>query len=178
MRFALLLVLFTTMVRAQTAPPQPLFEAGVNYTYNTIATSDSSDSNQSGASLHAEYFFQRSAAAWGGRSELGINGEFGGSGNTSGRLYTYLFGPRWGVEWRHLNLYGGVAAGGAHVFASNSFAVATTSGLNLLLGQHFVLRLIQVDELGFEVPDPATGRSHWRGDMRLSGGIAFRLHRH
>jgi hypothetical protein len=35
--------------------------------------------------------------------------------------------------------------------------------------------LLQADFLSAEVPDVASGTSHWHPDMRISGGIGFRI---
>lgn len=174
---------------AQPAGPSPRFEAGVNYAYNNVSTSSAAQSNQNGAALFGEYFFKAARPQWGGRSELGISAEFAGSGSGSGSLYTYLFGPRWGLAWRHVRWYGGITAGGARVpvngvdlpgspqsFTRDSPAVSFAQvGVELLLGERFVVKLIQADDLAFEAPDPATGRMHWQGGLRASGGVAFRF---
>lgn len=173
---------------AQPEPP-PRFEIGVNYAYNNVTTSETAWSNQSGASIYGEYIFQQTHRNWGGRSELGVTAEFAGSGSGSGSLYTDLFGPRWGTEWRHVYFYGGIAAGGARArvngvdqsgtplsYTRGAPAVSFAQvGVELLFGAHYVVKLLQADDLAFEVPDPATGRSHWRGGLRASAGIAFRF---
>jgi hypothetical protein len=189
--FGLALGVCALAAKAQPAQPEapPKFEIGVNYAYNNVTVSDTAGSNQNGAAIYGEYFFKKTFPEWDGRNELGISAEFAGSGSGSGSLYTYLFGPRWSNEWRHLRLYGGITAGGARVrvngvdqsgapvsFERNTPAVDFAQvGVELLFGSHYVVRLLQADDLSFEVPDPATGRSHWQGGLRASAGIAFRF---
>lgn len=172
-----------------------LFQAGVNYAYNSLLTSHSgagAESNQNGASICGQYFFRDGRGAWGGRRMFSVIGEFAGSGSGSGSLYTYQFGPRWGIEWRHVLFYGQfVTVGGSHVringvnsagipvvYSRNSFAYGFgTAGIEVILGSHYALRLLQIDNIEQEVPDPSTGKSHWQLAQRLSGGIAFRVGR-
>jgi len=45
----------------------------------------------------------------------------------------------------------------------------------VILGRHYALRLLQIDNIEQEVPDPSTGKSHWQPAQRFSGGIAFRF---
>ncbi len=172
----------------QPAPIQPIWEAGASYAYNSVLMSGTS-SNQSGGSVYGEYFLKGTRREWGGQSRWGVAGEFSGSGSNSGGLFTYLFGPRWGVEWRHVYFYGGVSLGGDRVrvsreggsgtaapFIRNGFATSfATTGVDLLFGSHFVVKLLQADDLAFEVPDFMSGQSHWRGGLRASGGFAVRF---
>lgn len=187
--FGLWLYVCAFTVWAQGAqPPGPAFEAGVAYTYNDVTTSDSAQSIQSGASAYALYFFRRSPRRWDGYSKLGIAAEFGGSGSGSGSLFTYTFGPRWGIEWRHVFFYTGSEIGGARIrvngigpdgapvsFIRNTVADSfALTGVELLFGR-WVVRLLQADDLEFQAPDPYTGKMHWQGGIRASAGIAFRF---
>ncbi len=167
-----------------------MFQAGLNYAYNAFAAGPA-QANQSGASISGEYFFKWVRPRWGGRDEWGISAEFAGSASGRASLYTYLFGPRWGNEWRHIRWYGGIAAGGARVsvngvdqagapvsFTRDTPAVSFAQvGVELLFGTRYVVKLLQADDLAFQVPDPATGQPHWRGGLRASGGFAFRFGR-
>ncbi len=67
--------------------PAPLGEIGVEYSYNSVSTSDNGESNQNGGSAYGHYFFPRTGGS------AGIVAEFGGSGSNSGNLYTFLAGP-------------------------------------------------------------------------------------
>lgn len=191
-------VLYLTMVSlltlpvaamAQASAAMPVAEVGFEYAYNSLLTSASGESNQSGASVYGQYFFKRREGPH-GRSMLGIIADFSGSGSNSGSLYTYMFGPRFNVEWRksHLVLHGEYEIGGAHIrvngenlagsdvsAARNSFAWGTANGLDLVVARRYVVTLLQGEFLTAEVPDVASGGSHWRGDMRISAGIGFRL---
>jgi len=169
----------------------PVAEMSFQYAYNSLTTSASGESNQSGGSVYGQYFFKGNGTRWHGRSIFGIVANFSGSASNSGSLYTYLFGPRFSLEWRksHLNWHGEYKLGGAHVrvngensagseisVARNSFAwCAAGSGLDLVLAKHYVVTLLQADFLNAEVPDLVAGTSHWRADMRISGGVGFRL---
>ncbi len=128
---------------------------------------------------------------WGGQDYSGITAEFAGTGNASARLYTYQVGWRLGTEWRHFDLYTSLMVGGARVvtwglsnagvpvsLVRNSFASSiTTTGLDLLLGQHYAVKLIEIDFPIVMVPYPSTGHGSWIGDDRASAGIAYRFGR-
>ncbi len=161
-------------------------EVGVHYAYNSL-----SQSNENGAYLYGEYFLKRSFPHLNGENMLSLIGDFGGSGSGSGSLYTYLFGVRFNSEWRkpHLILHAEYKVGGAHVrvdganaagaivsFRRNSIAVGIVGvGLDLRVGRHCVITLLQSDFPAMEVPDIPSGVSHWSGDLRVSGGIGFRF---
>jgi hypothetical protein len=163
-------------------------EVGFHYAYHSVAVS-----NENGAAVYGEYFLKRNSPHLHGRSTVGVIGEFDGSGSGSGSLYTYLFGVRLNTEWRksHLVLHADYKAGGAHVrvngvtamgssasFVRNSFAWDIAGvGLDLRIGHHFVVTLLQTDFPAMEVPASVSGVASWQGDMRISGGIGFRFDR-
>jgi len=163
-------------------------EAGFHYAYNSVA-----ESNENGASMYGAYFFKSSSTHLQGRSRFGPIGEFSGSGSGSGSLYTYLFGIRLNTEWQksHLVLHADYKAGGARVrvngvtatgsnalFVRNSFSWDISGvGLDLRIGHHYVVTLLQADFPAMEVPAFVSGSSAWKGDMRLSGGIGHRFDR-
>jgi hypothetical protein len=173
-------VLFLAPVAA-IAQALPAAEVGFHYAYNSVGVS-----NENGAAVYGEYFFKGSSAHLHGRSTGGVIGEFSGSGSGSGSLYTYLLGIRLNTEWRksHLVLHADYKAGGARVrvngvsmtgsnasFERNSFAWDIAGvGLDLRLGHHYVVTLLQADFPVLEVPN-------WQSDMRISGGIGFRFDR-
>jgi hypothetical protein len=154
-------------------------EVGFHYAYNSVAVS-----NENGAGVYGEYFLNH---------RVGVIGEFGGSGSGSGSLYTYLFGLRLNREWQksHLVLHADYKAGGARVrvngvsmtgsnasFERNSFAWDIAGvGLDLRLGHHYVVTLLQADFPVLEVPAFMSGAARWQSDMRISGGIGFRFDR-
>jgi hypothetical protein len=161
-------------------------EVGVHYAYNSLI-----QSNQNGASVYGEYFLKGAFPHLHGENTLSLIGDFGGSGGGNGSLYTYLFGVRFNTEWRkpHLVLHAEYKVGGAHVrvhganaaganasFTRNSIAVGIVGvGLDLRVGQHFVITLLQSDFPALEVPDLPSGVSHWSGELRVSAGIGFRF---
>jgi hypothetical protein len=170
--------------------PAPLGEVGVRYTYNSLSTSTSGESNQSGASVYGQYFFKGAGPQWSRRGLLGIVADFSGSSSGSGSLYTYLFAPRISTEWprAHLVYYFEPIIGGAHVRVNgtalresaasatrNSFAYGFGAGADLLFGPHCVVTLLHLETVSLDVPDVASGTSRWRSDSRISGGIGFRL---
>ena len=180
-------ILFLAPVAAIAQAPSAA-EVGFHYAYNSVAVS-----NENGASVYGEYFFNGSAPRLHGQNRLGVIGESGGSGSGSGSLYTYLFGIRLNTEWRksHLVLHADYKAGGARVrvngvtstgsnvsFVRNSFAWDIAGvGLDLRIGHHYVVTLLQADFPVMEVPAFVSGSASWSGDMRISGGIGFRFDR-
>ncbi len=172
---------------AQGSQPPPVLEMGANYSYNTLETSANGESIQNGGSIHGVYFFHRTDQV--GGAEFGVSGEFAGSGSGSGRLYTYLVGPRWGVWRRGAFFYGGLSAGGARIdvtgvnaagapviFTQSGFAFDfATAGVELRLGKHCLIKLLEVENLLLQVPNPATGINHWHGAERTSAGLVFRF---
>jgi hypothetical protein len=170
--------------------PAPTAEVGLRYAYNSLSTSTSGESNQSGGSIYGQYFFKGAGPGWNGRALIGIAADFSGSSSGSGSLYTYLFGPRISTEWQraHVVYYFEPYAGTAHVRVNatapagmgvtatrDSFAYGFGAGLGLVAGQHSVVTLFQVDGVSLEVPEPVSGTWRWRSDSRISAGIAFRF---
>src|SRR5271170_1144523 len=100
---------FPITAMAQGSDSPPVAEVGFQYSYNSLLTSATGESNQSGASVYGEYFFKRTGERWHGRHMGSIVAQFSGSGSGSGGLDTLLFGPRFNIEWRksHLVLFGG-----------------------------------------------------------------------
>jgi hypothetical protein len=178
MKITTVCVLFLAPVAAIAQAPSAA-EVGFHYAYNSLAVS-----NENGAGVYGEYFLKH---------RLGLIGEFDGAGSGSGSLYTYLFGFRLNNEWRksHLVLHADYKAGGARVrvngvtatgsnasFVRNSFAWDIAGvGLDLRIGHHCVVTLIQTDFPAMEVPAFVSGAASWSGDLRISGGIGFRFDR-
>ncbi len=101
---------------------------------------------------------------------------------------TYLGGPRYtwtsdgsGRRWQ---LFGQGLAGVTHGFdgvypatpaattSANGFALQAGGGVNLLLGKHLGLRLLEADYVRTELPNAITDRQN---DMRLSFGLAYHI---
>jgi outer membrane protein OmpA-like peptidoglycan-associated protein/opacity protein-like surface antigen len=139
---------------------------------------------------------------------LGLVGDFGGfdnsqyyltganppsTVNSSGSVYTYLFGPR--LSFRNHSritpfaqvLFGGIhasqvtlssgcmGAGCTPLPTENSFAMTAGGGLDINAHRHFAIRIIQAEYLMTQFENHATGNSASQNDMRLSSGIVFRF---
>lgn len=138
---------------------------------------------------------------------LGIVGDFGGFNDTelnltgvapshvvdsSGTVFTYLFGPR--LSFRSHEritpfvqaLFGGMHAsevtlshctGDACTLlpSENTFAMTAGGGLDIKVRRHFAIRLIQAEYLMTRFNSLTTGSTTMQNDMRLSSGIVFRF---
>jgi hypothetical protein len=111
--------------------------------------------------------------------------------DSSGRAYTYLFGPR--LSFRSASrftpfvqgLVGGIhasevdAAGCAGspecivLPAQNALAVAAGGGLDFRLNRHFSLRPVQAEYLMTRFPSVPAGDSSSQNDLRLSTGVVL-----
>jgi hypothetical protein len=118
--------------------------------------------------------------------------------NSSGTVYTYLFGPRYsfrnhsrvtpfvqalfgGVHASEVTLSSGTGCTGVGCIAlptENSFAMTAGGGFDIRLNHHFALRLIQAEYMMTRFEDHSTGASAMQNDMRLSSGIVFRFGGH
>jgi hypothetical protein len=181
---------FSIGALAQGSFSMPVAEVGFHFSHHEVTTFASDVSHQNGGSVYGQYFFKQTGRMWHGRSMLGVVAEFGGSGSTSGRLYTYLFGPRLSTEWRksHLVLYAEYKIGGAHVrlngvgqagpdasVTGNSFAWGVAGlGLDRVIVRRYVMTLCQVDFVNL-VPSVRSGSSHLQGEARISAGFGFRF---
>ncbi len=157
----------------------PAGEIGVNYAYNQLDLSDSTVSHQNGGSVYGEYYFHPAHSAFlHATSELGIVGEFSGSGAGSARFYSYLFGPRFNYEWRktHLGAWGEFEIGaerttinGTAIYNKSNFSFGVADGLDFIASRHYVVHLFQIEFASASI------RSTHQDDMRLSAGIGFRF---
>jgi outer membrane protein OmpA-like peptidoglycan-associated protein len=192
------------MVRAQdsrgTNDGTPKAELFVGYSY-LRAVPAPSDGNRlvwlNGGSTSIAYNFTR---------HLGLVGDFGGfddsqllltgtgtTPNSSGTVYTYLFGPRFSFRnYERITPFVQVLFGGIHASdvtlssgcmgagctplpAENSFAWTGGGGLDIRVHRHFAIRLIQAEYLMTRFQDYSTGTTSSQNDMRLSSGIVFRF---
>jgi outer membrane protein OmpA-like peptidoglycan-associated protein len=140
---------------------------------------------------------------------LGIVGDFGGFNDTelnltgsssshavdsSGIVYTYLFGPR--LSFRKYEritpfvqaLFGGVHASEVTLSnctgictllpAEDTFAMTAGGGLDIKVRRHLAIRVIQAEYLMTRFENRNTGANGTQNDMRLSSGIVFRFGGH
>jgi hypothetical protein len=114
--------------------------------------------------------------------------------DSTGRAYTYLFGPR--LSYRNASrftpfvqgLVGGIRAGEVDATGcvgspdcivlpiQNALAVAVGGGLDFRLTRHFSLRPVQAEYMMTRFADVAygsTGKATTQNDLRLSSGIVF-----
>jgi len=161
--------------RPQGTLPAPMGEVGVEYSYNSLSSSNNGESNQNGGMAYGHYFFPKTGGG------AGIVAEFSGSGSNGGSLYTFLAGPSLMHEWRraHLVYQIDLLAGGAHVrqvsLAQGTFVIGAAYALQYRASDHYVVTLFRVEPLSLEVPDLASGRGHWQSDFRVTAGIGFRF---
>lgn len=139
---------------------------------------------------------------------LGIVGDFGGYddseirlgtanksavANSSGKAFTYLFGPRvtLGNHERFSPfvqvLFGGIHASAVTLSAGcggvgctplpseNKFAMTAGGGLDVKLHRHISIRIVQAEYLMTRFSDLSTGSTGTQNDMRLSSGLVFRF---
>jgi peptidoglycan-associated lipoprotein len=123
-----------------------------------------------------------------------VVGDFGGftNGNVlksglSLTVYSYTFGPRVSIrKWKQLTPYGQALFGGGHASGTlysigaptssrNAFAMALGGGVDANIGQHFAVRLAQVDYLFTDFPDGFTNHEH---NLRITTGVVFRFGGH
>jgi hypothetical protein len=171
---------------------------GYSYLHAMPATDENRMVWLNGGSASIAYNFNR---------YLGLVGDFGGFadsevklniGNSSsvvdssGKAYTYLFGPR--VSFRNHTritpfaqaLFGGMHAsevtlsnctggGCTPLPAENKFAMTAGGGLDIGVSRHFAVRLVQAEYLMTSFKNLGTGADARQNDMRLSSGIVFRF---
>jgi len=137
---------------------------------------------------------------------LGLVGDFGGfddsqvllSGvtpsvvvNSSGTVYTYLFGPRLsfrsherftpfvqvlfgGARASAVTLAGGCTGLGCTPLpVENKFAMTAGGGLDFKVRHHLAIRLIQAEYLMTSFENHSTGAAAHQNDVRLSTGLVF-----
>jgi hypothetical protein len=157
----------------------------------------------SGSGRDSVYGWQGSAT-WNVKPHVGLVADFGGqyksydvpyqgttlSLNTSN--YDYLFGPQFAMRSGNIAVFAHVLAGGLRQTAavpvsslftssasvnvsSNGFLVGLGGGLDINVGRHAAIRVIQFDWLPERGNDPYSGQSVWSTDaIRLGFGVVFR----
>jgi opacity protein-like surface antigen len=139
---------------------------------------------------------------------LGLVGDFGGFNDTqlvlqngsanstvdsSGTVFTYLFGPRLsyrkyeritpfaqalfgGIHASEVTLSSGCSGTACTVLPSeNSFAFTAGGGLDVKVHRHFAIRIIQAEYLMSRFENLTTGATAGQNDMRLSAGLVYRF---
>ncbi len=181
----------------------PRIEWFLGYSY-LRATPTSADGNRmmwlNGGSTSVAFNFNR---------YLGIVGDFGGfrdselrlggtGGNastvadSSGSVYTYLFGPRvsflkherfspfaqalfGGVRASEVTLSDCTGAGCTLLPTENKFAMTAGGGLDIRVHRHFAIRVVQAEYLMTRFENFDSGKQATQNDMRLSSGVVFRF---
>jgi hypothetical protein len=116
----------------------------------------------------------------GGVAEFGgyHNGSVYGSG-VSANAISYLFGPKVYMSRGKITPFAQVLFGGAHVSASsttaNAFAMALGGGVDWNAGQHFAVRLGQVDYVMTRFNTGFAGANNNQNNFRFSTGIVFKF---
>jgi hypothetical protein len=123
-------------------------------------------------------------------SSLGAVADFGGYDNanifntkTDGRLYTYLFGPRYSYRhYRRVTPFGQVLFGSAHANAhafgtagtQNAFAMTAGGGFDYKLFDRFWIRPVQAEYLLTRFREGTLGTRD-QNNVRISTGFVFRF---
>jgi opacity protein-like surface antigen len=113
--------------------------------------------------------------------------------DSSGTVFTYLFGPRLSFRGHdRLTPFGQVLFGGIHASqatlssgctgvgctllpSESKFAMTAGGGLDVKVNHRLAIRIIQAEYLMTNFEDRTTGASATQNDMRLSSGIVFRF---
>jgi hypothetical protein len=171
---------------AQEAPPTPLIETGINYSFVRANPGGAySAFSQNGGSGYIELNVNK---------VLGVVADFGGYYNgainnfsVSNTTFSYMFGPRF--NWRHSRYtpYVQALVGGTRLdtnFAPSVlapptsatqevFALALGGGLDINLKGHLILKPIQVEYYMLQPSSGLAGLSYAQNDLRYSAGVAF-----
>jgi len=109
--------------------------------------------------------------------------------NSSGTVYTYLFGPRLSFrKFDRITPFAQALFGGIHASAvtpsdctgacpglpvENSFAFTGGGGLDVKVHRHIAIRVIQAEYMMTRFDNSTTGATAGQNDMRLSAGLVF-----
>ena len=117
-----------------------------------------------------------------------------GTFRSSGNMFTYLFGPVFGVHTHRMYLYGeyllggsssglygqlakSIDAGGGSINATGSqhpFTMALGGGVDVNLGKHVALRLAELDWVLTRYTNPFTDTNN-QNSFRYLGGVVFKF---
>lgn len=168
--------------RAQEATASvPQFEVSGGYSYvRANPANQNGGFNLNGGNASLTYNFT---------DHFSAVGEFGGyhfSGLPAGlssTMYTYLFGPRVSLrKSSRVTPFAQALFGGGRLNAStsgvnageNAFSMALGGGVDVSVGSHFAIRLVQADYLLTRFAS-VTGSSVTQNNARISAGLVFRF---
>jgi outer membrane protein OmpA-like peptidoglycan-associated protein len=182
----------STSMRGQNTPAAELF---LGYSYIRLNTDTTVPPGNVSVSEHFDMIP-------GGTAQLSANinnwfslaADVGGYGiwdvgGVNGKLFTYLFGPRFYLSHGKLSPFLNTLVGGARIsstlnipvgdtvffnrsFHQNSFAAAGGGGLDWNVSRHVGIRLVQAEYLYTQFTD---NRDNRQNNLRLSGGLVFRF---
>ncbi len=191
------LAMFTFAAVAMVAVAQeeyPKAEVALGYSlvrYSTTGPLEQFTAN--GGSTSIAYNFNR---------KIGLVADFGGYNNNNIRgfdvdntMFTYLFGPRFTARGEHVNIFGHVMFGGAHISGSagpliaggtqttafeesnNSAAFLIGGGFDVHLSKHIALRPAQLDYLLIRFNPTVQGveLSSTQNNLRFSAQLVFKF---
>ncbi|SEB49353.1 OmpA family protein [Terriglobus roseus] len=113
--------------------------------------------------------------------------------DSSGSVYSMLFGPRFSFRAKHFTPFVQVLGGGAYATAvtlkncttactplpeQGSFAMTAGGGLDVNVSRHLAIRAVQAEYLMTRFANTTTAVRSTQNDMRLSAGLVFRFGSH
>lgn len=157
----------------------PQFELSGGYSYVRANPANSNGGfNLNGGSGSFTYNFTDHFSAV---AEFGAYSFSGLPGGVSSTMYTYLFGPRVSLRKSSRVIpFAQALLGGGRLTASssgvnageNGFAMALGGGVDVSVGSHFAIRLVQADYLLTRFAS-VSGASATQNNLRVSVGIVF-----
>ncbi len=106
---------------------------------------------------------------------LGIVGDFGGHFKSGQRMWEYLFGPQVSLRQSRTTVFAHALFGGANPEGSPNhyFAMGIGGGLDVNLGDHFGVRLVQFDWIPIRFDKDNTGQ-WYKDQVRFGFGIVIK----
>jgi opacity protein-like surface antigen/outer membrane protein OmpA-like peptidoglycan-associated protein len=112
--------------------------------------------------------------------------------DSSGSVFTYLFGPRLSYrKWERVTPFAQALFGGVHASqvklsgctgtlctplpTQNAFAFTAGGGLDIKVQRHLAIRVVQAEYMMTRFADVTTGASNSQNDLRLSAGLVLRF---
>jgi opacity protein-like surface antigen len=112
--------------------------------------------------------------------------------DSSGSVFTYLFGPRLSYrKYERITPFAQALFGGVHASqvtlsgctgtlctplpSQNAFAFTAGGGLDLKVHRHIAIRVVQAEYMMTRFADVTTGASNTQNDLRLSAGLVLRF---